>query len=129
LPRPARVRVSLAATLLLLGRRPRCLGGTIRCTPPHYIKGSPRRRGDTPIHEPSSTASSYHLPGAPAPSGPPPLPLSLTRGLLKSCVGDGNHHRDTPSCCGVSGSLFQSIYYRISAGNGVPGVIVVAVHV
>jgi hypothetical protein len=33
-----------------------------------------------------------------------------------------------PSCCGVSGSLSKAVYFRISAGNGVLGVIVVAVH-
>jgi hypothetical protein len=76
------------------------------------------RRGEqNAIPRASSMASSYHLPGAPAPSGPSPLPLSLPRGLLKGCVGDGNHHRDTSSCCRVSGSLFQSLYFRISAGN------------
>jgi hypothetical protein len=60
---------------------------------------------------------------------PPSTSLSLPRGLPKGCVGDGNHHRDTPLCCGVSGSLFQSLYFRILAGNGVPGVIVVALRV
>jgi hypothetical protein len=34
-----------------------------------------------------------------------------------------------PSCCRVSGSLSKAVYFRISAGNGVPGVIVVAVRV
>jgi hypothetical protein len=47
-----------------------------------------------------------------------PLPLSLPRGLPKGCVGDGNHHCDMSSCCGVYGSLFQSLYFRISVGNG-----------
>jgi hypothetical protein len=32
------------------------------------------------------------------------------------------------SCCRVSRSLFKAIYFRISDGNGVSGVIVVAVH-
>jgi hypothetical protein len=60
-------------------------------------------------------ASSYHLPSAPAPSSPSPLPFSLLCGLPKGCVGDRNHHRDTSLCCGVSGSLFQSLYFCISA--------------
>jgi hypothetical protein len=33
------------------------------------------------------------------------------------------------SCCGVSESLSKAIYFRILAGNGVLGVIVVAVRV
>jgi hypothetical protein len=80
-------------------------------------------------HEPSSMASSYHLLVRQPSPGRRPLPLSLPRGLPKGCVGDGNHHYDTPSCCGVSGSLSKAVYFRISAGNGVPGVIVVAVRV
>jgi hypothetical protein len=57
------------------------------------------------------------------------LPLSLPCGLPKGCVGEGNHHRRTPSCCGVSGSLSKVVCFRISAGNRVPGVIVVTVRV
>jgi hypothetical protein len=50
-----------------------------------------------------------------------PLPLSLSCGLPKGCIGEGNHHRHTPSCCKVSGYLSKAVYFRISAGNGVPG--------
>jgi hypothetical protein len=57
------------------------------------------------------------------------LCLSLLRGLPKGCVGDLDHHRCTPSCYGVFESLAKVVYFRISAGTGIPGVIVVTVHV
>jgi hypothetical protein len=92
--------------------------------------GGPRRREDTTI--PRALLHGLLL--------PPPWcasPLSVHRPCLslsptwppEGCVGDGNHHCDTSSCCGVFGSLFQSLYFRISAGNGVLWVIVVAVRV
>jgi hypothetical protein len=94
---------------------------------PYYIKGVPGGDMRNTSHEPSS----YHLLGAPVLSWSVALCLSLSLpcGLPKGCIGDGNHHRDTPPCCRVSGSLFQSLYFRISAGDGVLGVIVVAVRV
>jgi hypothetical protein len=70
-----------------------------------------------------------HLLGAPASSGRRPPRLSLSRGLPKGCVGEENHRRCIPSCYGVSGSLSKAVYFRISAGTGVPGVIVGAVRV
>jgi hypothetical protein len=81
---------------------------------PLYKRGSQEEEIHNTSHEPSSTASSYHL---------------LVRQPSPGCIGDGNHHRDTPSCCGVFRSLSKAIYFRISAGNGVPRVIVVVVHV
>jgi hypothetical protein len=99
--------------------------------PSPLYKGPPWRKSQyTNSTSPSSTASSYHLPIAPAPALAAALAsLSLPRGSQKGCVGDENHHRDTPSCCRVSRSLFEILYFRISAGNGVPGVIMVAVRV
>jgi hypothetical protein len=44
-------------------------------------------------------------------------------------VGEGDNYRCAPSCCGVSGSLSKGIYFRISAGTRILGVIVVAVRV
>jgi hypothetical protein len=81
------------------------------------------------IHEPLHLAASYHLLVCRPHPRRRPLPLSLPRGLPKGCVGEGNDHRCTPSCCGVSGSLSKVVYFRISARNGVSGVIVVAVRV
>jgi hypothetical protein len=133
-PRSARVRVSLAgqalaASPLSLGRCPRCLGGGVRCTP-SPCKGGPGRRGKhNTIPMSHLHGLTQHLPGPPAPSGLPPLSSLSREASRRACVGDNNHHCDTPSCCGVSRSLFQSLYFRISAGNKVPGVIVVAVRV
>jgi hypothetical protein len=62
------------------GHRPRCLGEGVRVRPSPLYKGGPRRRdGTTQFPRASSTASSYHLLGAPAPSSPSPLAsLSLS---------------------------------------------------
>jgi hypothetical protein len=97
-------------------------------SPLYKGEGSHEEEMHNTSHEPLHLASSYHLPGAPASSWPPPsASLSLPRGLPKGCVGDENHHRCMPSCCGVSGSLSKAVYFRISTGNGVPGVVMVAV--
>jgi hypothetical protein len=94
--------------------------------PSPLYKGPPLEEERTHnFHEPSSTASSYRL----LVRRPLPLSLSIPRGLWKGCVGDENHHRQTLSCCAVSGSLSKAIYFRSLAGNGVPGVTVVAVRV
>jgi hypothetical protein len=99
-------------------------------TPLYKGGGGPRRRD--PQHIPRALLHGL-LPPPPWCIGPcfghRHLPLSLPRGLPKGCAGDGNHHRKMLSCCGVSGSLFQSLYFHISAGNRVLGVIVVVVRV
>jgi hypothetical protein len=52
-----------------------CLSGGVRCTPSPLYKGGALGGGDAQhIHEPSSTASSYHLPGTLATPWPLPSP-------------------------------------------------------
>jgi hypothetical protein len=107
-----------------------CLGGGVRCTPSPLYKGGPWRRRCTTHPRALLLGRLLPPPGAPAtPLATSLLPLSLPRGLLKGYVGEGNHHRCTPSCCGVSRSLSKAVYFRISARNGVPRVIMVAVRV
>jgi hypothetical protein len=55
---------------------------------------------------------SRHPPGAPASSRPALHPLPPSRGLSKVSVGGRSHHRCTPSCCGVSGFLYNATYFR-----------------
>jgi hypothetical protein len=118
------------ALLLLLGRRllvPWWRGKG--APPPHYIKGVPRGEMYNTPHEPFSTASSYDLLVHWPSLGRRPLPLSPSRGHPKGYVGDENYHCDTSSCCGVSGSVSKAVYFHILAGNGVLGVIMVAIRV
>jgi hypothetical protein len=122
--------LAVAALLLLPGRCPRLAWEGGKGAPSPLYKGGALGGGDaqhTISTSLSHLATSYHLPGAPASPGRRPLPLSLPRGLTKSYVGEGNHHHCTPSCCGVSESPSKAVYLRISAGNGVPIVSMVAV--
>jgi hypothetical protein len=97
---------------------------------PLYKGGNQQERCTTnPTTPPPQPPPTTSLVRRPYPGLPPPTSISLPRGLSNGCVGDRNHHRDTPSCCRISGSLFQSFYFRISAENGVPGVIVVSIRV
>jgi hypothetical protein len=70
---------------------------------PLYKGGALGRGGHNNSTNPSSDSHLPPTPGAPASLGRRLPPLSLPCGLSKGCVGDKNHHRDTPSCCGVSG--------------------------
>jgi hypothetical protein len=98
--------------------------------PSPYIR-RPLGGGDnTPVfREPIFLAASYHLPSRRPPLAIVLYPLLLLCGLPKGCVGEGNHHRCMPSWCRVFGSLSKAVYFHISAGTGIPRIIVVAVRV
>jgi hypothetical protein len=55
------------------------------------------------------------------------LSLSLSHGLPKGYAGARQHHRCSPSCCVVSRSRPKLSTSAISAGSGIPGVIVINV--
>jgi hypothetical protein len=55
--------------------------------------------------------------------------FSLSHGLPKGCVGARRHHHCMSSCCGVSRSHPKPSTSAIPARSGIPGVIVITVHV
>jgi hypothetical protein len=102
-PTPAAALLSSLAVAL------GALGEGQGCTPPPlYKEGGLGEESTTQLHEPL-------LPWTPPSTStwPPTTStsLSLPRGLPKGCVGGISHHRCTPSCCGVSGSLSNAIYF------------------
>jgi hypothetical protein len=88
--------------------------------PSPLYKGGPGEMGHTTELTMCLMSS---LPGA----SPLSTSLSLSRGLLKGCVGARRHHRSTPSCCGVFGSCLKPSTSAISAGSGILEVIVITV--
>jgi hypothetical protein len=100
-----------------LGRRPWWLGEGVRCTALRLYKGGLGEERTHKFHEPLLPLSVTHH-------------LHLAAGLLhplsptwppKGCAGGRSHHRCTPLCCGVSGSLSNAIYFRNIGWNGDSG--------
>jgi hypothetical protein len=101
------------------GRHPRLPSRRGKVHPHRLYKGVPQERRTTQVtRAPPPLAAHLHILVCRPPLAAALHPLPLPHGLPKGCAGGRSHHRCTPSCCGVSGSVSNAIYFCNLGWNG-----------